>query len=63
MQHSRVLTVLAFVSVATLAVPTYVTSQTTTDKMGQKAKNAAQRLVHEDKVTAIVGDASAGTSK
>jgi len=44
MQHSRILTALAFVSVAILAVPTYVTSQTTTDKMGQKAKNAAQEV-------------------
>lgn len=44
MQHSRILTALAFVSVAILAAPTYVTSQTTTDKMGQKAKNAAQEV-------------------
>ena len=42
MHHSRILTAFAFVSVAILAVPTYVTSQTTTDKLEQKAKSAAQ---------------------
>jgi hyperosmotically inducible periplasmic protein len=47
MHHSRILTAFAFVSVAILAAPTYVTPQTTTDKMGQKAKNAAQEVKTE----------------
>jgi len=44
MYQSKILTAFAFVSVAILAVPTYVTSQTTTDKMQQKAKSAAQEV-------------------
>ena len=47
MHHSRVLTAFAFVSVAILAAPTYVTSQTTTDKLEQKAKSAAQDVKAE----------------
>ena len=47
MHHSRILTAFAFISVAILAAPTYVTSQTTTDKMQQKAKSAAQDVKTE----------------
>jgi hyperosmotically inducible protein len=42
MHHLRILTAFAFASAAILAAPTYVTSQTTTDKMEQKVKSAAQ---------------------
>jgi hyperosmotically inducible protein len=47
MHHSRILSALAFASVAILAAPTYATSQTTTDKMEQKVKNAAQDVTTE----------------
>jgi len=47
MHHSRILTAFAFVSVVILAAPTYVTSQTTTDKMQRKAKSAAQDVKAE----------------
>jgi hyperosmotically inducible protein len=47
MQHSKIFTAFAFVSVAILAVPAYVTSQTTTDKMEQKAKGAARQAKAE----------------
>jgi len=47
MHRSRVLVAFAFVSVAILAAPTYGTSQTTTDKMQQKAKSAAREVKTE----------------
>jgi hyperosmotically inducible protein len=47
MQHLRIFTAFAFASVAILAAPTYVTSQTTTDKMEQKAKSATQEVKTE----------------
>jgi len=42
MHHSRFLSAFAFASVAILATPAYVTSQTTTDKLEREAKSAAQ---------------------
>lgn len=42
MHHFRILSAFAFASVAILAAPTYVTPQTTTDKMEQKAKSVAR---------------------
>lgn len=42
MHHLRILSAFAFASVAILAAPTYVTPQTTTDKMEQKAKSVAR---------------------
>ena len=47
MQHLRIFSAFAFASVAILAAPTYVTSQTTTDKMEQKAKSATQEVKTE----------------
>ena len=47
MHHLRILSAFALASVAILAAPTYVTSQTTTDKMEQKAKSAAQEVKTE----------------
>lgn len=42
MHHSRFLSAFAFASVALLATPAYVTSQTTTDKLERDAKSAAR---------------------
>ena len=42
MHRFRILSAFAFASVAILAAPTYVTPQTTTDKMEQKAKSVAR---------------------
>ena len=42
MHHSRFLSAFAFASVAILATPAYVTSQTTTDKLERDAKSAAR---------------------
>jgi hyperosmotically inducible periplasmic protein len=42
MHHVRFLSAFAFASVAILAAPAYVTSQTTTDKLEREAKSAAQ---------------------
>jgi len=42
MHYVRILGAFAFVSVAILAAPTYGASQTTTDRIEQKVKSAAQ---------------------
>jgi hypothetical protein len=42
MHRSRILGVLVCASVAIVVVPTYVMAQSTTDKMEQKVKGAAQ---------------------
>jgi hypothetical protein len=47
MHHSRFLSVFAFASVAILATPAYVTSQTTTDKLEREAKSAARDVKAE----------------
>jgi hyperosmotically inducible periplasmic protein len=47
MHHLRLLSAFAFASVAILAAPTFVASQTTVDKMEQKAKRAAQDVKTE----------------
>lgn len=47
MHHSRFLSVFAFASVAILAAPAYVTSQTTTDKLEREAKSAARDVKAE----------------
>lgn len=47
MHHSTILTAFAFASVAILAAPTYVMSQTTADKIEQKAKSAAREVKTE----------------
>jgi hyperosmotically inducible periplasmic protein len=47
MQHWSFLAALALASAAILVAPTYVTSQTTTDKMEQKAKSAAREMKAE----------------
>ena len=47
MHHSRFLSAFAFASVAILATPAYVTSQTTTDKLEREAKSAAQDVKAE----------------
>jgi osmotically-inducible protein OsmY len=47
MHRSRFLNAFAFASVAILAAPAYVTSQTTTEKLEQEAKSAAQDVKAE----------------
>ena len=47
MHHLRFLSAFAFASVAILAAPAYVTSQTTTDKLEREAKSAAQDVKAE----------------
>jgi hyperosmotically inducible periplasmic protein len=47
MHHSRFLSVFAFASVAILAAPGHVTSQTTTDKLEREAKSAARDVKAE----------------
>ena len=47
MHHLRFLSAFAFASVAILAAPAYVTSQTTTEKLEREAKNAAQDVKAE----------------
>ena len=47
MHHSRFLSAFAFASVAILAAPAYVTSQTTTDKLEREAKSAARDVKAE----------------
>jgi hyperosmotically inducible protein len=47
MHHLRILSTFAFASAVILAAPTYVASQTTIDKMEQKAKSAAQEVKPE----------------
>jgi osmotically-inducible protein OsmY len=47
MHHLRIFSAFVFASVVILAVPTYGTSQTTTDKMEQKVKGAAQDVKAE----------------
>ena len=47
MHPSRFLSAFAFASVAILATPAYVTSQTTTDKLERDAKNVAQDVKAE----------------
>jgi hyperosmotically inducible protein len=47
MHQLRILSAFAFASVAILAAPTHGTSQTTTDKIEQKAKSAAQDVKTE----------------
>jgi len=47
MHHSRFLSAFAFASVAILATPAYVTSQTTTDKLEREAKSAARDVKAE----------------
>jgi osmotically-inducible protein OsmY len=47
MHRSRFLNAFAFASVAILAAPTYVTSQTTTDKLERGAKSAARDVKAE----------------
>jgi hyperosmotically inducible protein len=47
MCHLRFLSAFAFASVAILAAPAYVTSQTTTEKLERDAKNAAQDVKAE----------------
>lgn len=47
MHHSRFLSAFAFASVALLATPAYVTSQTTTDKLEREAKSAARDVKAE----------------
>jgi hyperosmotically inducible protein len=47
MHHLRLLSAFALASATILAAPTYVTSQTTTDKIEQKAKTAAREAKTE----------------
>ena len=47
MHHLRFLSAFAFASVAILAAPAYVTSQTMTDKLEREAKSAAQDVKAE----------------
>jgi hyperosmotically inducible protein len=47
MRHLRFLTTFAFASVAILVGPSYVASQTTTDKMERKARSAAREVKAE----------------
>jgi hyperosmotically inducible protein len=47
MHQLRILSAFVFASVAILSAPTYGTSQTTTDKIEQKAKSAAQDVKTE----------------
>ena len=47
MHRARFLSAFAFASVAILAAPTYVTSQTTTDKLEREAKSAARDVKAE----------------
>ncbi len=47
MHHFRLLSAFALASATILAAPTYVTSQTTTDKIEQKAKSAARDVTTE----------------
>ena len=47
MNHLRFLSAFAVASAVIMAAPTYVTSQTTTDKIEQKAKSAAQDVKTE----------------
>ncbi len=47
MRHLRFLTTFAFASVAILVAPSYVASQTTTDKMERKARSAAREVKAE----------------
>jgi len=47
MHHPSFLAVFAFASVAILVAPTYVASQTTTEKMERKARSAARDVKAE----------------